>query len=371
MKRDPKLYFDTIYPSRGPKPAAGCTVADWEAHCKRVFTVPTEPPPPIIETPNPQNLPFSTDQIRSALDTSFKGHKSSGPSLLPSQLVKYLHKGNDKALSDMFNKVSTTKLPAKWNVVRVTPVHKKGDKTTAKNYRPVSVMGPLAKLYATCVNTSLDALATSNNWRAPTQAGFRKRHRLEDLLIPVDYIIARAQTRCQPLCLCFVDLEKAFDTVPRKHLMHILLEHYGVSKDMVETIRRMYVDTKGQAAGASTFFDTTMGVKQGCPMSPLLFGLFFDRVVAYIKDNTDPQDAVHVAFLAIQVALYADDVILIAPGPTHLQAQLDRLAAFASMEGLRISLEKTVTMTFNCEARFKINDKELNQSSEVKYLGLF
>ena len=181
-------------------------------------------------------------------------------------------------------------------------------------------MGPIAKLYSTCVNTKLDALATSNSWRAPTQVGFRKRHRLEDLLVPVDYIIARAQATRQPLCLCFVDLEKAFDTVLRKRLMNVLLEHYGVSHDMVETIRRMYVDTKGQAAGASTFFDTTMGVKQGCPLSPLLFSLFFDRVVAYIGEHTDPQDAVHVAFLAIQAALYADDVVLIAPGPTHLQA---------------------------------------------------
>ena len=108
LKRDPKLFYDTIYPSRGPKPTAGCNVADWEAHCKNVFTVPTDPPPQIIDTPNPQNLPFSPDSIRSALDFSFKGHKSSGPSPLPSQLVKYLHKVNDKALSEMFAKVATT-----------------------------------------------------------------------------------------------------------------------------------------------------------------------------------------------------------------------------------------------------------------------
>ena len=80
-------------------------------------------------------------------------------------------------------------------------------------------MGPLAKLYACCLNLKLEMLATLHNWRAATQAGFRKHYRLKDLLIPVDYILARAQVSRQPLAMCLVDLEKTFSTVPRKHLL--------------------------------------------------------------------------------------------------------------------------------------------------------
>ena len=100
--------------------------------------------------------------------------------------------------------------------------------------------------------------------------------------MPVDYLISRAQRSKTPLALCFVDMEKAFDTVPRQRLMQVLLNHYGVNSTMVETIKRMYTNTTGQVAGGTELFSTTMGVRQGCPMSPLLFALFFDRTVQFI-----------------------------------------------------------------------------------------
>ena len=71
-------------------------------------------------------------------------------------------------------------------------MYKKGDKAVAANYRLVSVLGPLAKLFAAYLNGELEQKAVLNNWRAPTQAGFRKRHPLEDLLLLVDFVIARA-----------------------------------------------------------------------------------------------------------------------------------------------------------------------------------
>ena len=64
----------------------------------------------------------------------------------------------------------------------------------------------------------------------------------------VDYAIARAQKHKQLLCICFVDLEKAFDTVPRSHMLQVLLE-YGIDKHIVEVIRRLYVNTLGKVAG--------------------------------------------------------------------------------------------------------------------------
>ena len=81
--------------------------------------------------------------------------------------------------------------------------------------------------------------------------------------------------------------------------MHVLLNHYGVNSDMVKTIRRMYPITWGQVAGGTKLFTTTMGVRQGCPLSPLLFALFFNRVVQFIKNNTASTDVVMVTHLAI------------------------------------------------------------------------
>lgn len=89
---------------------------------------------------------------------------------------------------------------------------------------------------------------------------------------------------------------------------------------MLETIRRMLTGTELHVIGSYKQFDTSMGVKQRCPMSSLLFRLYFDRVVTYIHNSTVAGDSVHIAWLSIATALYADDTILFAPYPTSLQA---------------------------------------------------
>ena len=99
----------------------------------------------------------------------------------------------------------------------------------------------------------------------------------------MDYIIARAQQQKSPLAIALIDMEKAFDTVPRARLMEVLQQQYHIDPNMVEVIRRMYIDTQGQVVGGTAWFTTTMGVWQGCPMLPLLFSLFFDRAVYYIQ----------------------------------------------------------------------------------------
>ena len=148
--------------------------------------------------------------------------------------------------------------------------------------------------------------------------------------------------------MCLVDLEKAFDTVPHQRLLHVLASDYGIDASMLETIRRVLVDTRSQVPGGKQSFQTTMGVKQGCPMSPLLFALYFDRVVKYIQAHTTTQDAIHVASLTLQAALYADDVILAAPSTPSLQTQLTCVRSFASAESLRVSGDKTVVLLENC-----------------------
>ena len=107
-------------------------------------------------------------------------------------------------------------------------------------------MGPIAKLFACFLNLSLETQASLHGWRIPTQAGFRRHYRLEDLLVPVDYILARVQARKLSLVLCLVDLEKAFDVIPCDRLLHLLDTEYGVEADMLETIRRILINTQGQ-----------------------------------------------------------------------------------------------------------------------------
>ena len=65
--------------------------------------------------------------------------------------------------------------------------------------------------------------------------------------------------------------------------MHVLLHEHGLPSDIVEIVRGFYSDVFGRVVGATSSFGMTCGVKQGCPASTVLFGLFFDQVVKYIS----------------------------------------------------------------------------------------
>ena len=164
------------------------------------------------------------------------------------------------------------------------------------------------------------------------QARFRLAHRIDDLALAADVAIDQASCSSKhTLAMCSVDLAKAFDSVPRAKLLSVPREHCGIDYNLVEVIRSMYTGATGQVAGASNSFHMDAGVKQGCPMSPLLFGLLFDYVVQFVKQQLPPDvcgNAAIVAGVALQLELYADDLALFAPNPTALQAYLHSVAQF-------------------------------------------
>ena len=156
LKSTPSAYYNHIYPSRGPKTAAACSVSDYQQHCKCVFELPAAIPQEIILNPNPDLVPFLPTSIQAALRWPCKGNKSPGSSPLPMQLIKHLHTRNNETIFNLFRKVTTGGMQAAWNISKLTPVFKKGDKTLAANYRPVSIMGPMAKPFATYLNEALE-----------------------------------------------------------------------------------------------------------------------------------------------------------------------------------------------------------------------
>ena len=145
LKNDPTTYYDVIHPWRGPKSPAGCTTEDWEEQCRCVFDLPAQVPMEITPHPDPTHLPFMAEDIRSALQV-FKGNKSSGPSFLPSQLVKHLHGQNDMVISELFKHFAEHGIPKAWNLVQVTPVHKRGNQADAKKLSPCQRYGAACKI---------------------------------------------------------------------------------------------------------------------------------------------------------------------------------------------------------------------------------
>ena len=101
--------------------------------------------------------------------------------------------------------------PKAWSSSAVILFFKKGDKTLLKNYRPISL---LSQIYKTFSRVILNRVAKRlDDFQPPEQAGFRRGYGTTDHIHTLRQIIQKTEEYNQPLCIGFVDYEKAFDSI--------------------------------------------------------------------------------------------------------------------------------------------------------------
>ena len=108
-------------------------------------------------------------------------------------------------------------------------------------------------------------------------------------------------------------------------------------------------------------------------MSPLLFGLFFDRVYNHLAQlQLSDSDYRVFSFAAMQIfiLLFADDAVLIAQNEIQLQKLIDAFSQFCAVNELRINTDKTNVMLVNCTRTIICNSCSLKQVANFQYLGL-
>ena len=130
-------------------------------------------------------------------------------------------------------------LPACISSALVTPIHKKGCTLDAANYRPIAVGEPLYRLYTIILNRRLVGWSEEHQLRSPVQAGFRPGQSPIHHLFALRHFIDSARISQRPLYACFVDLQKAYDTV-QHHLLWDRLESIGVGPRMLAAIKSLY-----------------------------------------------------------------------------------------------------------------------------------
>ncbi|KAL4431289.1 hypothetical protein ABPG75_006545, partial [Micractinium tetrahymenae] len=172
-----------------------------------------------------------------------------------------------------------------WALGAITPILKKGDPTDPNNYRGITVGHVLGKLYALVVNARLTAWLEARGLRAKGQSGFRQGRRTVDNCFILRALAERYRSGGVKLFACAVDFEKAFDSV-NHGLLWAALRRAGIGGAMLQAIQAMYADVPvcvRSADGLSGCFQAVLGVKQGCPLSPLLFGIFLDDFEEYLQ----------------------------------------------------------------------------------------
>lgn len=376
-------------------------LARWAEHFKEVLNPEHQSTDiPYIETladlPTDEllaNAP-SYAEFTAALD-KLKNGKTAGLDNLPSELYKY---GGPHIKSSLFALIlkiwECEKIPQDWKDASICKLYKgKGDISDCSSHRGISLLSAAGKVLAHIINNRLIHLA--EKLLPETQCGFRPNRGTVDAIFVVKQIQEKSLEQHQPLFMCFVDLEKAFDRVPREALW-IVLKKTGCPDKIVNLIRQFHDNMLAKIRHEdklSEQFPVTCGVKQGCVLAPTLFSFYFAAVMndatkacsGQIGLNSRTDKSVfnitrlrtksRVNKLSILEILYADDVCMMANSAETLQTYMNLLNDSCRRFGLVISSTKTQVLQqplrgLNADDYIiELDNKPLEIVSHFKYLG--
>ena len=159
----------------------------------------------------------------------------------------------------------------------------------------------------------------------------------------------------------FFDFKKAFDRVWHEGLWQ-RMRNFGISNEIIEIIESLYANSTNAVTinnVTGNFFDTTVGVRQGCLLSPVLFNIFLEQIM--INTLHEHTSTISIGGRNISNLRFADDINLIAGSNTELQILTNRLAETSKAHGMDISHEKSKTM---------VNSKKNDQNSNIYLDGM-
>lgn len=225
--------------------------------------------------------------------------KAVGPDGISNRILRECADSLCVPLARLFNlSLQTGTFPSSWKLANVVPVFKKNDRKQVENYRPVSLLSTLSKVFERVVHTRLYDFCTANNLLTDKNSGFKKQDSTVNQLVDITTKINDALDQKEDACLVFLDISKAFDRVWHKGLL-FKLRQFGINGMLLQWFssylsnRKQQVQVDGETSAALSI---SAGVPQGSILGPLLFLIYINDLV--VRLECDPH-------------LFADDTFLL------------------------------------------------------------
>ena len=326
---------------------------------------------------------FTVQEIQEAI-FKLKSGKAAGVDQILNEYIKSTAHIFMPVYVSLFNKIlDTGTFPEDWTLGLIVPIFKKkGNIDDCNNYRGITLLSCLGKLFTNVLNTRLTIFCEEGSILSENQAGFRKNYSTTDHIFTLKHIIDLFCLKKKRLFCTFIDYSKAFDTVWRDALWYKMAK-VGIKGKFMTIVKNMYESVKScvfMNGMKSESFISLVGVRQGENLSPLLFSLFINDLEDYLLCNGCQPISFHDtsidSYLQLMVLLYADDTIAMSNTKEGLQKAIDQMCGFCQKWKLKINSEKTkVTVFGNRKAdvrnlKFVCNGEILEIVHSFKYLGI-
>lgn len=321
--------------------------------------------PEILKQRPVYDITLSTQEFLTHV-SKLKERKATGVDGVTAEMIKYADTKTLEAIKDMMEKcLGGGAMPAEWRTAQIFPLYKKGDPRTVSNYRGIAIGNAIYKLYAQIVCSRLQEFCESKDLLPDCQNGFRQKRSTIDAIYILNHCVQTNIAKGRKVYCAFVDFKAAFDTVNRRRLFEIMKKR-NIPEYLIDAIREIYASTPYEIAKSS--FTTNTGLKQGCPLSPLLFAIYTSDMEKVLKNWQS--GGVVIKRQKIWMLAYADDVVILAHSPEELGDMLKCLERYCTARDLQISYGKSKVMCFSKGGRkSSYNWNQLEEVKSFTYLG--
>ncbi|KAK3562612.1 hypothetical protein QTP86_002148, partial [Hemibagrus guttatus] len=299
------------------------------------------------------------DEVRKALKR-MKSGKAVGPDDIPVEVWKCLGEAGVEFLANLFNRVlESERMPEEWRRSVLVPIFKnKGDVQSCSNYRGIKLMSHTMKVWERVVEARLRKVVEI----CEQQYGFMPRKSTTDAIFALRILMEKYRDGQKELHCVFVDLEKAYDRVPREELWYCMRKS-GVAEKYVRVVQDMYERSRTVvrcAVGQTEEFNVEVGLHQGSALSPFLFAMVMDQLSEEVRQESP------------WTMMFADDIVICSESREQVEENLERWRFALERRGMKVSRSKTEYMCVNereGSGTVRLQGEEVKKVQEFKYLG--
>ena len=342
----------------------------WHEHFQDILNIPSSYTQEVIEDMPSLHPRLELDTLPTMRELEealgkLKTGKAGGKSGIVPELL--LHGGmelRERVLQVMQDMWGGGGVVSDWKDAVIVPIPKKGDLMNCDNWRGISLLDVVGKVFARIIQNRLQAIA--EDILPESQCGFRRGRGCTDMVFVARQLVEKCREHNDTLYILFVDLRKAYDSVPRPALWNVL-ERVGVPPMMLSIIRSFHIGMMAEVRTGDTTTDRVRvhnGLRQGCTLAPSLFNIYFSAVVAcwrarcpeagitvkyrhgrkLVGDRTSKS---HLVQVKITESQFADDAAVYATSRDAFESATRKFIEIASMWGLTVSIQKTKGMAIN------------------------